>query len=404
MAITEIQAGVSNITGVSPSSDRVNDAQKFVSASIPKELMWAYASKTTGVTSNPVTNSSSLIHTDNILGVDRNGFSAEQVGFEQKGFINSSTSLYKATKTYPKWLIIETNEILVFPAPESGEEGSALYVNYGNIGDTSDLRNAVIYRAASTEFAKLGKDSIPALTLISPTIIYTNAVIGDAIAVAQDAITAGPTDATNSTIISYTKPTVAGDGNELTDVDDLDTDNTIDVHADQIEVDQWWSTLAHLIEDEEDTELATAQIQKINAYIQAFQAEVQSASSAMQATTQTAQFATQASIANAQNDVNASIAKMQQSTTAATQKMLQSTNVNIQNAAQNLQASINDYTLYVQGEVGKMPHELSKVDTYLKASQKYYEWSISEIQMYIQNNSKMINRTIAAQQQSAQQQ
>jgi chromosome segregation ATPase len=74
---------------------------------------------------------------------------------------------------------------------------------------------------------------------------------------------------------SYTAPTVTGDGSELTTVDDLDTDNTIDVHADQIEFDQWWSTAAHLIEDEEDVELANAQLQKIRAYVEAYSTEMQ---------------------------------------------------------------------------------------------------------------------------------
>ena len=70
-------------------------------------------------------------------------------------------------------------------------------------------------------------------------------------------------------------PSISGDGTELTSVDDLDTDNTIDVHADQIEIDQWWSTVGHLIEDEEDPELAITQIQKITAYVQAYQAQLQ---------------------------------------------------------------------------------------------------------------------------------
>ncbi len=126
---------------------------------------------------------------------------------------------------------------------------------------------------------------IPPALPSDPTISYSNASVGDAVAAAQDSInaaqdsiTVGPTDAAGtsdtdapsdaagSTAAAYTSPGVAGDGSELTSVDDLDTDNTIDVHADQIEVDQWWSTLAHLIEDEEDTELAQVQIQKIRTY------------------------------------------------------------------------------------------------------------------------------------------
>ena len=215
MAITEIQAGVENITGVSPSADRINDAQKFVSSSIPKNLMWAYASKTTGVTSNPVTNNSTLIHTDNILGVDRDGFSAQQVGFEQKGFINSTASLHKATKTYPKWYIAETNEVNIFPPPEAGEEGTVLYVNYGNIADTSDLRNAVIFRACSSEFTRLSVLKIIDWTdLVLPT-PPSAPDFGDDISLAISVPTA-PTLTTSSvdtsgwgSIPTYTQPLIS---------------------------------------------------------------------------------------------------------------------------------------------------------------------------------------------------
>ena len=34
---------------------------------------------------------------------------------------------------------------------------------------------------------------------------------------------------------------------------------------------------------------------------------------------------------------------------------------------------------------------------YANESKKYYEWAITEINMYIQNNSKMISTTMAAQ-------
>jgi|2_EtaG_2_1085320.scaffolds.fasta_scaffold01534_2 hypothetical protein len=162
MATTEIQASITAITGITPHADLLTNAQKAVASSIPKNLMWAYASKTAGVTTNPVADNSTLIHTDNILGVDRDGFAADQVGFESKGFIGASSgSLFEPTKKYPKWLIAETNEVSVYPVPEAGEEGSVLYVNYGNIADTSDLRNAVVFHAVSQEYSTLARTGLP---------------------------------------------------------------------------------------------------------------------------------------------------------------------------------------------------------------------------------------------------
>jgi len=38
-----------------------------------------------------------------------------------------------------------------------------------------------------------------------------------------------------------------------------------------------------------------------------------------------------------------------------------------------------------------------KPNHYANESRKYYEWAIQEINMYIQNNSKIIGRTMAAQ-------
>jgi len=234
-----------------------------------------------------------------------------------------------------------------------------------------------------------------------PVIAYSNASVGDGVAAAQDSInvaqssiTAGPTDASgtsdtdapsdanNINTINYTKPTVGGTADELTDITALDSENTIDdFDGNSIEVDQWFATLAHLIEDEEDTELAQVQINKIRAYIDAFQAELQSASTNMQASIEKARLDTQvsianasndvstnnasmqtqvqASIANASNDVQASISKMNNSTQAATTKMVQSTqaavqkmqlstNVNIQNAAKTMDALVQDYRSTIQ--------------------------------------------------------
>ena len=73
-------------------------------------------------------------------------------------------------------------------------------------------------------------------------------------------------------------PVVASDstGVELTSVTQLDTQNTIDdFDGNAVEVDQWWSTAAHLIEGEEDPELAISHVQKIQTYIQAYTAQLQ---------------------------------------------------------------------------------------------------------------------------------
>ena len=307
---------------------------------------------------------------------------------------------------------------------------------------------------AETDPGALSITAVPPDTPGPPSISYSNAVVGDAVAnavdsitvavdsiaaaqdgisVAQDSITgavdpytgetdtamtgsaAGVTDAeaptdaagtgsTASTASAYTAPTVTG-GAGLTGMEN----GVINDDTDQIEFDTWWDTLGEMIENEEDLEMASAQIQKIRAYIDAFQAEVQDNSAAMQATIEdarqstqasiaTAGDATRASIANAANDVStnnasiasltqaaiathqadttikgagissltsakvakmqqstsASITKMRESTSAATAKMQQSTSAAIAKMQQSTSASTSKMQLSTQASIEKM--------------------------------------------------
>ena len=68
-----------------------------------------------------------------------------------------------------------------------------------------------------------------------------------------------------------TKPTVAGATEELTATI---TGGTIGTDADFVDFSDWFEVLGHMIEDEEDIELASAQLQKIGTYIQTHQEEL----------------------------------------------------------------------------------------------------------------------------------
>ena len=208
----------------------------------------------------------------------------------------------------------------------------------------------------------------------NPTISYSSASVGDGVSSAQDSIisaqdavsgavdsitgavdgytgetdtamtgsasgvdeSAGPTDAagvtdtfaptnadgtasTGSGSSAYTKPAITDSAGSTGSLTALLSLGVIGDDTDQLQFDTWWEILSDYIEDDEDIELAQAQMQKIRTYIDAFQAEVQNASAAMQATIETSRQATQASIANAGNDVstnNASIASLTQASIA----------------------------------------------------------------------------------------
>jgi len=169
MAVTDIQATVSNLTGVSPSANTVEDAQRFVVSSVPKNLLkWAATFTVPGSHGGNTSQGINIVMptaTDSILDVSRNGFSATEVPYEMKGFIDSSASLYKSTNTYPKYYLDNavTDKgviVIVKPAPTDAATAIVLYVDFTKIDDDCDLRNAVIYRASAAEFEKLATSKV----------------------------------------------------------------------------------------------------------------------------------------------------------------------------------------------------------------------------------------------------
>ena len=275
MATTNISTEIVSLTGVSAhsaSDEFIVSAQKFVVASIPKELMWPYATTKTDVGSAGYVLSGGSNVGDTILEVTYDGSKiASQVSTLMAYDVTDSASLhYVSTSRYPKFFI-KNGTLFIKPDPSSN--GTVSYVDFANLDDDSDLRNAVIYHACSKEFTKL---------------------------------------------TVFTSPTVGGTADELTDITALDAENTIDdFDGNSIEVDQWFATAAHFIEGEEDSELAQLQLSKISGYIQAYATELQ--------------------------------------------------NVN------------------------------SKAAHYLKLAEKYYQLAQSEVQKYVQSNSKVMNKAFAMQ-------
>ena len=65
---------------------------------------------------------------------------------------------------------------------------------------------------------------------------------------------------------------------------------------------------------------------------------------------------------------------------------------------------MQSYQAEVNEEIQKITSGSTNAAFYSAEAKKYYEWARLEVTSYIQNNSKMIQQTIAAQQQAAQQQ
>ena len=336
--------------------------------------------------------------------------------------VQDSSSMFAASVESPVY-IIKNSSIHVFPTPAASPNAfkvesvtfPTVVASASNITDSpvdpfpDSIEDIVVLGACAKACQYLMarvKDSMPSEPVLvlsdiavpstpsNPTISYSNATIGNAVSAAQDAITVGPTDAagtgsTGSSSSAYSKPSLQGSSDELTDV----TGGTFGTVS--VDYSTWWDTLGDMIETEEDTELASAQIAKINSYIDAFNAEVASARNAMQATIEdarnstqasiaTAGDATRASIANAANDVQASVAKMNQSTSAAISKMRESTNVNVTNAARTLEASIQDYAQ----EVDKFQADVQRYSSQAQAVLSEYSTDVQKYTAQVDRYTK----------------
>ena len=456
MATTNIELDIENITGVSDADNQyIISAQKYAVASVPKELLkWAITE--TVAASHGGNNSNQQItlpvKTDSLVYVRRDQFEASLVDSSMRGFIGNSNSLHLATDTFPKYYIADGNRVIVKPDPDNTYTAHAQYVDFSKIDDDSDLRNAVVFHAAAKEFSQLATDeTAPTYTapVLEASTSFSNFSSGlsetdpgvFSLTAVQPSAPSDPsfsTPAIDTITISnlgipptYTAPVVGGDATELSSLDDLDTNNTIDEHADQPEWDQWFATAAHLIEDEEDIELAGAQIQKISAYIQAYSGAMQNqlnifndANTEYQGKLQEAIQQSQINAQETQSEASLLLQKENQEYGAKLQKYSSNLNkyqADVTKEVQEYQQKLSQYQLELstssqawqkqesdkvsryQSEVQNSLNVFNKenavytqrISYYEGASDKYYQWAQAEIMQYIQNNSKMIERTMA---------
>ena len=158
-----IELDIENITGVSDANDDfIRSAQKFVVASVPKNLLKWAITETVPAThggDNDPQQVTLPVRTDNIISVRRDSYAANEVPAEERGFIDNTSSLKKATNIFPKYYIADGNRVIAKPDPDSTYKIYVMYIDYTKINDDSDLRSAVIFHAASSEFTKLAVNS-----------------------------------------------------------------------------------------------------------------------------------------------------------------------------------------------------------------------------------------------------
>ena len=291
MAITDIQATVLANTGSTPTANSVEDAQRYIAASIPKDLL-KWASSQSGVmTSNA--DSDATVNVDTILSVKRNGYGCKEISLDELVWAADSNSLKKATTSHPVYAISD-GKIQIQPEPAVGEEGYYYYVDYSKIDDSSDLRNAVINYASSREFTAL------AISTTFPSLSWGK-----------------------ETPPTFTPPTLQQPD---------------------------WSDVENWITTEEDSEMLNSRVSAIQSQIAEYTAKLQAA----------------------QTEFGSEL--------------------------QDYQARINETVQLNQGQIAEWQAENGvKLSHYLQLSAQHYNWAITEIKTYIENNTKTLDKVVELQ-------
>jgi len=152
MATTEITQSVKDVTNLSTlSTHTIEDAQRFVVSNVPKNLL-KFAQNVSSASTDG--SAISFVINDSILDVQRNGYSCREIGMEEAIWALDSTSLKYATAKHPVWYH-KQGAVHFAPVTDGSNAGYVFYVDSSKIDDSCDLRNAVIYKAASHEYSTL---------------------------------------------------------------------------------------------------------------------------------------------------------------------------------------------------------------------------------------------------------
>ena len=322
-----------------------------------------------------------------------------KVPVQMQSRVVNEESLSYASKYNPVYIIDSNGLLNVYPVPDGTDDGyRVFYVNNSpEETDGSALDHAstgikwfpndkvylvVLYASMRSVQAKMADTTISDLSITAapPDVPTLSSVTFSSVDTDLDASLPTFTTATvsaggvygASTAPTYTKPTVGGTADELTDMTALDSENTIDdFDGNAIEVDQWFATAAHLIEGEEDAELATIQLQKISTYISAYQTEVQ----------------------NELNEFNKENASFQANMGEAMQELQVANQVNIAKAQAELQKNIDNENRSQQRQFQNSINDMKaivddnqqSIGKYSAELQEYQAQVGSEVQEYTQN-------------------
>ena len=201
---------------------------------------------------------------------------------------DSSDIIHYATATDPVYWIDSNSEdfstLFVKPTPTAAQNAKAYHISYpqvnlasSEIGNFPDEANylVILYGACRAIHRKMNDktSSLPTISLPVAPVVPT-------------ITTVSYTDYTSPTISvasvlqttdypSYTSPKVGGATESLTASIDGTTSNQLGNEDDWIDYSKWFQALSEMIEDDEDVELASAQIEKIKTYLSSYNMAMQ---------------------------------------------------------------------------------------------------------------------------------
>ena len=377
------EAQVEGLTGLSIDSSSAptqNELSEFLKDGVidvtnkcillnPKDKILFTAESAEQTSNNSFTVKGEILSIVREGGTDNDWRNCRYISPAMQGRVVDSDSLNFASKFNPVYTILDNGKINVFPTPSATTDAFKVYFINNDPKRDSDAA-ALAFDSEDIRF--FPKDKVYLVVIYASIKSLQNALSSFTLstfslsASAPASVPSAPTISGGSvsaisiaalpTAPTYTAPSVASDGSiELTTIVQLDSENTIDdFDGNAVEVDQWWTTLAHLIEDEEDTELAQAQLQKISTYIQAY-------SQAMQ------------NQLNVFNDANIEYQ-------ANIQRNIEQARLDMQDAQKEadltLQAAIQDYSLELQ----RVSTDVSKFQALVNSEVQTYQQKIAEQQ------------------------
>jgi len=454
MAVSDIQATVLANSGNTPTANSVEDAQRYVAASIPKDLLkWSQNASSASTDGSAI----SFTSTDSIIDVQRNGYSCKEIPLSESAFALSSSSLKKATSTHPVWYH-KQGAVHFAPVTDGSNAGYVFYVDHSKIDDSSDLRNIVINYTTSKEFSRLASDNLPSFSSITPPVSPTLSDKEVSFSTAVPTYVKPILTLTTFPTLDWTLPfkpvpPVINADTSTTGGAEVDTTKlaTAPTYLPPVMQSPDWSDVENWITTEEDSEMLSSRVQAIQAQIGEYQSRLSQSQAAFtkenteyQAKLQIAlQDASQANTGDGSlvGKYNSELQSYQAEVSSIIQNnsnqisewqqenalKLQKHNSDIQNELNQFNRDNNEYQLELkisiqnaqlsesgdaqklqkhsqelqdyQLAINKKLNQLQNIQHYERESDKYYKWAQSEIQQYIGNNSKMIAATMSQNQQ-----